>query len=398
VKVAIDIRRMNEFGVGTYTRNVVRALGRLDHENQYCLLGSTERAAEIGFLPPNFQVVPLRQPETPIASYFEYHGAIKRLRCDLVHIPHLFWMPRHLRCPYVMTVHDVLEHLSHARGLSGARRALHFKLTQQVLRGASRIFAVSTFTKNEIVNLFRIPARHIEVIYNAIDERFLHGHASEADRKFLAERYQVSSPFLLYAGRISPHKNVVRIIEAFSALKAELAKEDKYPDLKLIIIGDELSKNPDLRRTVIRGGVQNDVRFLGFVPIEVLRVFYDAAKVFVFPSLYEGFGLPPLEAMAHGTPVLASNTSSLPEVVGNAAVLVNPENVFEIMHALHRVLLDQPLREKLKNYGYEQVQKFSWDIAARELITTYKEVAGGMRFKPLVQDEQTTHIGVGWGR
>jgi len=105
---------------------------------------------------------------------------------------------------------------------------------------------------------------------------------------------------------------------------------------------------------VIRAGVQNDVRFLGFVPIEVLRIFYDAAKVFIFPSLYEGFGLPPLEAMAHGTPVVTSNTSSLPEVVGNAAVLVNPENVFDIMRALHRVLLDQSLREKLKLRGYER--------------------------------------------
>lgn len=256
---------MNEFGVGTYTRNVVRALGRQDHETQYFLLGSAERAAEIGFLPPNFKVISLQLPETPISSYLQYRGTVRRLQCDLVHIPHLFWMPRHLRCPYVMTVHDVLDHLSRARGLSGMRRTLHFQLTRQVLQGASRIFAVSSFTKNEIVNLFGIPARHIEVIYNAIDERFLHGHANEADRKFLTERYQVSYPFLLYAGRVSPHKNVVRIIEAFSALKAELAKEDKYPDLKLIIIGDELSKNPDLRRTVIRGGVQNDVRFMGFV-------------------------------------------------------------------------------------------------------------------------------------
>jgi glycosyltransferase involved in cell wall biosynthesis len=186
----------------------------------------------------------------------------------------------------------------------------------------------------------------------------------------------VTYPFLLYAGRISPHKNVVRIIEAFSALKAELEKEGKFPDLKLIIIGDELSKHPDLRRTVIRGGVQNDVRFMGFVPIEMLRVFYDAAKIFVFPSLYEGFGLPPLEAMAHGTPVVTSNTSSLPEVVGNAAVLVNPENVFEIMRALHRVLLDQPVREKFKQRGYEQVKKFSWETSARQIIEVYESVAG----------------------
>ena len=122
--------------------------------------------------------------------------------------------------------------------------------------------------------------------------------------------------------------------------------------------------------------MQNDVRFLGFVPIDVLRIFYDMAKVFVFPSLYEGFGLPPLEAMAHGTPVVTSNTSSLPEVVGNAAVLVNPENVFEIMHSLHRVLVDQPLREKLKQRGYEQVERFSWETSVQRILNVYREVAG----------------------
>ena len=134
------------------------------------------------------------------------------------------------------------------------------------------------------------------------------------------------------------------------------------------------SGNPDLRRTVIRSGVQNDVRFLGFVPIEVLRTFYDAAKIFVFPSLYEGFGLPPLEAMAHGTPVVTSNVSSLPEVVGNAAVLVHPENVFEIMRALHRVLMDQPLREKMKERSYRQVTKFSWEKSVRRIMDVYREV------------------------
>src|SRR5262245_343382 len=262
-----------------------------------------------------------------------------------------------------------------AHDASSLRRSMHFQLTGRVLRHAARIFAVSKFTKSEIEKLFGISGRHIQVIYNAIDERFLRGHTSEQDRQLLAERYLINQPFLLYAGRISPHKNVVRIIEAFSALKAELEKEGRFPGLKLIIIGDELSKHPDLRRTVIRGGVQNDVRFLGFVPIDVLRIFYDAAKVFVFPSLYEGFGLPPLEAMAHGTPVLASNTSSLPEVVGKAAVLVNPENVFEIMRALHRVLLDQALREKLKRRCYDQVKKFSWDISARQVLDAYHQVA-----------------------
>jgi glycosyltransferase involved in cell wall biosynthesis len=227
------------------------------------------------------------------------------------------------------------------------------------------------------VRLFGVPQEKIEVVYNAIDDRFRQGHATAADKLMIAERYQVNYPFILYAGRISPHKNVVRIIEAFSLLKSELAKDDQYLDLKLIIIGDEVSRHPDLRRAVIKGRVQQDVRFLGFVPIDVLRIFYDAAKVFIFPSLYEGFGLPPLEAMSHGTPVITSNTSSLPEVVGNAAVLVNPENVFEIQRALQRVLLDQSLRDKLKARGEEQIKKFSWESSVGRMLEIFEEVASG---------------------
>jgi glycosyltransferase involved in cell wall biosynthesis len=379
VKIAIDIRRMTDFGVGTYTRNVVRALSRLDHANEYVLVGSPQKVGEIGPLPPNFQTIPLLDDGTTAKGYLECRSILKRLHCDLIHIPHLFWMPRTLPCPYIMTVHDVLEHIYRDHDRSSLRRALHFHLTRRVLKGARRILAVSKSTKNEIEKLFGISGQRIEVVYNAIDERFLHGHASDAERQLLAERYLVTYPFLLYAGRISPHKNLIRIIEAFSALKGELEKEGKFADLKLIIIGDEVSKHPDLRRTVIRSGVQNDVRFMGFVPIEMLRVFYDAAKIFVFPSLYEGFGLPPLEAMAHGTPVVTSNTSSLPEVVGSAAVLVNPENVFEIMRALHRVLLDQLVREKLKHRGYEQAKKFSWETSARQILEVYEKVGGTRR-------------------
>jgi glycosyltransferase involved in cell wall biosynthesis len=393
VKVAIDIRRITEFGVGTYTRNVVRALGRLDHKNQYFLIGSPQKVTEIGPLPPSFKTIPLLDDGTTAKGYLEFRAILKRLRCDLVHIPHLYWMPRTLPCPYVMTVHDLLEHMYEARAHSNLRRSLHLHFTRKVLKGAGRILAVSNFTKSEIENIFGIPPSHIEVVYNAIDERFLRGHASDADRQILGERYLIKYPFLLYAGRISPHKNLVRIIEAFSALKAELEKEGKFPDLKLIIIGDELSKHPDLRRTVIRSGVQNDVRFLGFIPIEMLRVFYDAAKIFVFPSLYEGFGLPPLEAMAHGTPVVTSNTSSLPEVVGNAAVLVNPENVFEIMRALLHLLLDQPVRDEMKKRCYEQAKKFSWDASARRILEVYGEVAAARTPARLQAGETTRRVG-----
>src|SRR5712671_1514522 len=367
---------MTEFGIGTYIRNVVRTLARLDRDSHYFLIGLPAKVDECGPLPPNFIAVSLPDRENTLKGSLEFRAIVRRLQCDVVHIPHLFWIPRGLPCPYVLTVHDLLDHMYGSRDGSNLRRNLHLQLTRRALRKAARGLAVSQFTKSEISRVFAVPDHRIEVVYNAIDERFLHGHASDADRQLIAERYQVNYPFLLYAGAIRPHKNVVRIIEAFSALKSELAKERRFADLKLIIIGDDLSSHPRLRRTVVSGGVQNDVRFLGFVPIEVLRIFYDVAKVFVFPSLYEGFGLPPLEAMAHGTPVVTSNTSSLPEVAGGAALLVNPENVFEIRRGLQRVLLDPVLRAQMKQRSYEQAQRFSWTNSVSRILEIYREVAG----------------------
>src|SRR5271169_2682487 len=359
MRVAIDIRRISEFGVGTYTRNAIRTLARLDHGTEYFLLGLPGKLGDIEALPPNFVTVPTHPNEFSLNSYLELHRILKHHRCDLLHVPHLFWKPQAIPCPYVVTVHDLLDHLYRVNSASTVKRSLHFEFTRRVLHRAARIFAVSNFSKKDTERIFDVKGEKIEVIYNALDDRFCQGHATDADRKLIAERYQVNYPFLLYAGRISPHKNVVRIIEAFSALKAELEKDGQCPDL---------------RRAVIKSRAQNDVRFLGFVPIGVLRIFYDLAKIFVFPSLYEGFGLPPLEAMAHGTPVVTSNTSSIPEVVGNAAVMVNPENVFEIMHALHRVLLDQAVRDKLKARGVLQAQHFSWDDSVRRMLQVYHEV------------------------
>lgn len=376
MRVGIDIRSISDFGVGTYIRNIVRALGCVDCTDEFLLIGDAERSFDMSKLPPNFRAVPLPDAVNTTRGYFALRRCIRDERCDLLHIPTLFWLPPYLPpCPYLVTIHDVLDYMYRSRNGGGITGRLSFYSTRYVLQHAAKILAVSNFTKNDVSRLFSIPTSRIEVLYNAIDERFLLGHASDKEREFIRERYQVTYPFILYAGRISPHKNLVRIIEAFSALKGELARQDFLPDLKLIIIGDEVSRHPDLRRTVIRGGVQNDVRFLGFVPIDVLRIFYDAAKLFIFPSLYEGFGLPPLEAMAHGTPVVTSNASSLPEVVGTAAVMVNPENVFDIMRAMQRVLTDQPLRDKLKTRGYEQVRRFSWEDSARRLAQVYKAVA-----------------------
>src|SRR6185436_5102416 len=146
-------------------------------------------------------------------------------------------------------------------------------------------------------------------------------------------------------------------------------------DLRLVIIGENISLHPAVRQTVIKSRVENLVRFLGFVPFETLRCFYQTAAAFVFPSRYEGFGLPPLEAMACGTPVVTSNVSSLPEVVGDAAVLVNPENVFDIARGVRDVLLDDAAREELIRRGRAQASRFSWERTARQVLDIYLEAA-----------------------
>jgi glycosyltransferase involved in cell wall biosynthesis len=151
--------------------------------------------------------------------------------------------------------------------------------------------------------------------------------------------------------------------------------------LRLLIIGDEISRYPALRHAVIHSRVEDTVRFLGFVPIDTLRAFYQAASAFVFPSLYEGFGLPPLEAMACGTPVVCSSVSSLPEVVGDAAEIVNPENVFDIARGMREVLLDGEKRSQLVEKGFAQARRFSWQRTAQQVLDAYEEI-GSYKKRP----------------
>jgi glycosyltransferase involved in cell wall biosynthesis len=171
---------------------------------------------------------------------------------------------------------------------------------------------------------------------------------------------------------------VPRLVEAFAVVRDQLSSHPVYKDLRLIIIGDTISQYPSVRQAVIKSRVENVVRFLGFVPFETLRYFYEAATAFVFVSRYEGFGLPPLEAMACGTPVVASNVSSLPEVLGDAAVQVNPANVFEIARGITEVLLDDGLRAALVRCGREQASRFSWERAAREVLAIYHQACSSV--------------------
>jgi glycosyltransferase involved in cell wall biosynthesis len=174
---------------------------------------------------------------------------------------------------------------------------------------------------------------------------------------------------VLYAGNIKPHKNLERLIEAFHMLR-----RDGLEHVKLLIIGDEISKYATLRRAVHRYKLHKHVRFFGFVADQTLAILYRLAGVFVFPSLYEGFGLPPLEAMASGTPVVTSNVSSLPEVVGDAALLIDPYEPEAIAHAMRRVLTEPALRDDLRAKGLARAREFSWDRSVRRVREIYDEV------------------------
>ena len=384
LRIVLDARRIADFGIGTYIRNLVRSLARIDQTNQYTLVTPTPEVAEFHDLPSNFETAFYAGKKTGFVQ-FGYTLFLRKFPADLFHIPLNavpLWMPK----PYLVTIHD-MSTLLFANHHSGYRSNLrHFYLRRGLLR-ADRIMTVSGATRRDVESVLDVPASRIRVVYNAPDPIFCRAsvpalangaldepaHPPETQR--LLERYHIHYPFLLYVGRTNPQKNIPRLVEAFAVLRGELQDHPRFQNLRLIIIGDEISRHAALRQAVIHSRVEDSVRFLGFVPIETLRAFYQTAEAFVFPSLYEGFGLPPLEAMACGTPVVCSSVSSLPEVVGHAALIVNPENVFDIARGMREVLLDQPLRDRLIAEGIKKAGQFSWERTAAEVLQAYEEIA-----------------------
>ncbi|PYT32650.1 MAG: hypothetical protein DMG57_01185 [Acidobacteria bacterium] len=383
IKIVIDVRHLRDFGIGTYIRNLVQALAHADRENEYVLVSLPDEVRLLAGLPPNFKVSVYKAGDSRPAEHIAFPLFLRQFSADVHHIP-LNQVPLLMLKPYVVTIHDMASLVFNVEsGLKMSARRFRFR--RGLLR-AEQVMTVSAATRRDVVNVLQIPAERVRLVYGAPDpEFFRHRHAADAraagpatedqERRRIMERYQIHYPFLLYAGNIRPQKNIPRLVEAFAVVRNELAGHPKYRDLRLVIIGDEIARNPAVRHAVIHSRVENCARFLGFVPFDTLRVFYECASAFVFPSLYEGFGLPPLEAMASGTPVVTSNVSSLPEAVGDSAVLVNPENVFEIARGIREVLLDDDLRSRLVVKGKEQAARFNWERTAREIISIYEEVA-----------------------
>ncbi len=368
MRIGIDARKLHDFGIGTYIRNLLRELARLDQSTEFVLLCRPEDVAVVRELGENFRPVIERAGNYSIAEQFKVPLALRREGVTLFHAPH-YVLPPLVHCRSVVTIHDCI-HLMFPQYLPN-RLAVHYARGSmaRAAKHATRVLTVSESSKTDIMRFFGTDPSKIDVIYNAFDERF--GiEPREEDVVRVRERYQLHDEFVLYAGNVKPHKNLERLIDAF-----HLVRSRGLDHLKLVMIGDDISKYASLRRAVHHYQLHKYVRFLGYLPEETLAVMYRLAGVFVFPSLYEGFGLPPLEAMISGTPVVTSNVSSLPEVAGDAAQLVDPYDPEAIADGIYRVLTDVDLRRDLRRKGLVRARQFSWESSVRRVREIYGEVA-----------------------
>jgi glycosyltransferase involved in cell wall biosynthesis len=368
MRIAIDIRKYQDFGIGTYVRNLVEWLARLDRESEYVLVCRPQDCERVEQLGPNFRPIPDRSGNYSLAEQVTVPLDLVRARADLFHAPH-YVLPALTPCRSIVTIHDCI-HLMFPEYLPSKLAQLYAKVCFRVATTRSaRVLTVSDASKRDILRFFPIPPEKVDVIYNAIDDRFSEPpDPVQLDR--VRERYQLHDRFLLYSGNVKPHKNLERLIDAFARLRSNGAD-----DIKLLITGSEISRHATIRRAVHRYNLHKHVRFLGFLTAETLATLYHLADAFVFPSLYEGFGLPPLEAMASGTPVLTSNVSSLPEVVDDAALLVDPRDPEAIAEGMHQILFHEPTRERLVARGRIRAASFSWKTSVERVLRIYREVS-----------------------
>jgi glycosyltransferase involved in cell wall biosynthesis len=296
--------------------------------------------------------------------------ALQRIRPDIVHYPANFarWAGRGgvASTKVVLTVHD----LSFMRSPEWFRweRATYYRVAiRPSVRLADVVIADSQATADDLTRFLAVPAERIAVVLLGVDDALRPADAAAIKR--VRMKYGLPERFYLYLGTIEPRKNLPRVIEAFDAIAAKT-------DAGLVIAGREGWKAETTRRAYSEAAHRDHVTFPGFVAAEDMAALMSAAMAFVWPSLWEGFGLPPLEAMACGTPVVTSKTSSLPEVVGDAALLVNPESVDEIAEAMRRIGEDEALRTKLRAAGLARARELTWRRTAEQTAAVYRRVAG----------------------
>jgi glycosyltransferase involved in cell wall biosynthesis len=315
---------------------------------------------------------------------------VNRLDC-IVHLPnhHLGRYGLSLNRPYIITVHDLIRYFELRRQSTfiqhpNLRDHVYLSMDYKGIKKAAHIIAVSHSTKRDLIHHLAIAEERISVVYEGIDHQVFRP----------VERRLVDHPYLLYVGTEQPRKNFVGLLRAFRILK----RQNGFKDLKLVKVGRSGGLDNEFRDQTIRAirelSLSNDVIFTDYIPEEDLPAYYSGAECFVLPSLYEGFGFTPLEAMACGCPVIVSNAASLPEIVGDAALLVDPGDISGLVGSFQVVLTDRGMRRKLVSKGLERAKLFSWENTARETLNVYESIAQLLRLGRVHTEPPESTIGV----
>ncbi|MCC7355738.1 MAG: glycosyltransferase family 4 protein [Anaerolineae bacterium] len=373
LRIGIDGRTIQDHfpGIGRYTYHLVDALAPLAPGDSIILLhnprlpNSRYPLADLA-RHPNVRLLEVPILPFSLAEQLRLPGIARALRLDLFHSPYYikpYWLP----CPSILTLYDIISH-THPSSLPSARARLLFEVTTRLaLRSARLVLTLSEDAAKALNRYYRVSPGKIVVTPGAAAARF--SPASPEAIAAMRTRYGLPPAYILYLGINKPHKNLVRLVEAWSKVSLK-----EKASIALVLAGREDTRYSDYRQRVLELGLGAGVRFLGDVAEADLPALYSGALAFSFPSLAEGFGLPVLEAMACGTPVVCSNLSSLPEVVGDAALLIDPYDVDALAAAICRVLADEGLRREMRAKGLIQAATFSWERTARETLAAYRRV------------------------
>lgn len=372
MKIGIDCRIFSSkfTGIGRYTNELVNHFieinGKLDKPHQLVLFFNNPEYHEFKTIAPVKKVL-VNAKHYSFNEQLHFWLKLRKEKCDVVHFPH-FNVPILYRKPYVVTIHDLTLSLFPGHKMTKWYHRLAYHLTiRNAVKTAKKIIAVSKNTRDDIIDHLHPEEKKIEVIYNGLNPEF---HLITDTEKFkpTLNKYNITKQFLLYAGVWRNHKNLPRLIKAFDILKNE-----KNLDLQLVITGKPDPHYPEVKATVKALNLQDDVIFTNLISEDELIYLYNAALIFAFPSLYEGFGLPPLESMACGTPVVASNRSSIPEICGqDNAIFFDPENTQDIAEKIWELYKDADLQAELIEKGKNRAAQFSWEKTAKE---TFKLIA-----------------------
>lgn len=365
MKIVIDARTVTSqrTGIGSYLVHLAASLSVIDQTNNYCVMrgGFRHWVKNKLFVSAAFRLA--------IFFYDNFIFPVRLFirRTKIYHNPSFILPLLNFSYQKIITIHDLGFYVfGHDFATGWHARHLRFMLPRSV-RKADKIIAVSEATKQQIIDIFHVPAENIVVIYEGVSENF----KQIQDRKEIEDvldRYDIKKPYILFVGTTDPRKNVERLIQAFLQVKQD------FQGLSLVIAGSKSKLFSSGLQKLVQ---EKDVILTGYVAEEDIVCLYNGAAVFAFPSLYEGFGLPILEAMACGTPVLTSNKYSMPEVAGDAAVLVDPENIEELAAGLKALLENSSWRDELREKGLVRARQFTWEKTAQETLAVYHEVMNG---------------------